>query len=472
MTPTTEQSAILTDLTSTSSNLLVNALAGTGKTTTLDMIQNGSKVKPILCLAFNKRIADEMSKRFPNTTTVRTFNSLGHRIWAKATGKANLNSKKTQDHLKALIDAMPRGDDKSELRDKYMDIVGGVSLAKSLGYIPDGKFPNARRLLTAEDFHASLEDRPSAIVQETIDALLLTSIKAAYDGSIDFNDQIYMPALFGGTYPNFPLTLVDEAQDLSPTNHAMLDKLVKGRLCAVGDPWQSIYGFRGAVQQGMARLREKFSMQERTISISFRCPSVIVEAVHWRVPHFKWDKVGGHYETLRELSVDEIPEGAAILCRNNAPLFKVAFGLLGAGRSVKVAGSEIGPRLIRLMQRIGEEHDTRADFLAKIEAWKDEKLATSQHAQLIWDQAECMKVFARQGATLAQAIAYAEHLFAQQGTITLMTGHKAKGGEWDHVYHLDPWLIGDSEQEKNLRYVISTRAKQSLYEIDSKAIRW
>jgi superfamily I DNA/RNA helicase len=73
---------------------------------------------------------------------------------------------------------------------------------------------------------------------------------------------------------------------------------------------------------------------------------------------------------------------------------------------------------------------------------------------------------------MAQAVAYAEHLFAQRGTIKMMTGHKAKGGEWPIVFHLDPWLIGYDEQELNLRYVISTRAKEALYEIDSQNIRW
>jgi superfamily I DNA/RNA helicase len=83
-----------------------------------------------------------------------------------------------------------------------------------------------------------------------------------------------------------------------------------------------------------------------------------------------------------------------------------------------------------------------------------------------------MKVFATFGATLGQAVSYAEHMFAQQGTIRLLTGHKAKGLEWDTVYHLDPWLIGDEEQELNLRYVITTRSKDKLFEVNSKDIRW
>ena len=83
-----------------------------------------------------------------------------------------------------------------------------------------------------------------------------------------------------------------------------------------------------------------------------------------------------------------------------------------------------------------------------------------------------MRVFGSFGDTLGQAISYADHLFKQTGTITLLTGHKAKGLEWPVVYHLDPWLLGEGEQEQNLRYVILTRAMDSYYEIDSREIRW
>jgi len=66
--------------------------------------------------------------------------------------------------------------------------------------------------------------------------------------------------------------------------------------------------------------------------------------------------------------------------------------------------------------------------------------------------------------------------------VELMTGHKSKGEEWDHVFHLDSWLIpskfalraadeGDNsgmEQERNLRYVIETRSKKTLTFINSE----
>lgn len=469
MQPTNEQSSILSTLRTTPGNLSIRALAGSGKTSTLEMIQNDATECPILCLAFNKRIAEEMSKRFRSTTTVRTFNSLGHRIWSKTcTSTPTLNPKKMQDlfreHCKTL-----RKSAADEAWSVYWEVIHACGLAKSLGYIPTNVFPNARRLLDEEVFYESLDERPTAQIRDLCDTLLINSIKQAYAGTIDYNDQIYMPALFGGTFPQFPLVLVDEAQDLSPTNHAMLNRMARSRICIVGDVYQSIYGFRGAVQGGMKALEAKFDMAQSPLSISFRCPQRIVENVHWRVPHMRWANEGGHVEHLGRLTLDGIQEGSAIICRNNAPLFQLAFHLLAAGRSVRVAGSDIGPKLIGILRRLGEEDLSRSAVVTAIAQWQVER--ESKGSTSAADMAECLRIFASFGTTLGSAIAYAEHLFKQEGTIRLLTGHKAKGLEWDIVYFLDPWLIGEEEQELNLRYVISTRAKRELFEIDSRNIR-
>src|SRR6266702_5842551 len=317
MKPTEEQLSIVAYIQGTQGNVLVNALAGTGKTSTLQLIEDSAKEDPLIYLAFNKANAAEARDKFTRSTTVaKTFNSLGDGIWRHTTGRHSLDPKKTQVIFNELLKEFPSKDAK-DIREVYWDIIQGVGLAKSLGYVPDRKFPQARRLIDRGAFHAALETKPSPLTADLIDSILFQSIKLAYEGTIDFNDQIYMPALFGGTFPRFPLVLVDEAQDLSPANHAMLDKLCRGRICAVGDRWQSIYGFRGAVREGVDRLRDKFNLQEQGLTVSFRCPKTIVEAARWRVPHFKWIKPGGHYEVLHRLSHHEIPEGAAIICRNN-----------------------------------------------------------------------------------------------------------------------------------------------------------
>jgi hypothetical protein len=90
---------------------MVNALAGTGKTSTIEMVCHAVKNIPILYLAFNKRIVDEAAKRMPSHVECRTQNGLGHRVWAQATGKRLIvDSGKMRQILKNLISELPRKD--------------------------------------------------------------------------------------------------------------------------------------------------------------------------------------------------------------------------------------------------------------------------------------------------------------------------------------------------------------------------
>jgi superfamily I DNA/RNA helicase len=119
------------------------------------------------------------------------------------------------------------------------------------------------------------------------------------------------------------------------------------------------------------------------------------------------------------------------------------------------------------MLKVGAENDTRDTLLGKIADWRSQKLERTNSPDTINDQADCMAIFANWGSTLAQAVAYANRIFKEQGAITLTTGHKAKGREWNIVYHLDPHLLRNDDQDLNLRYVITTRAASELYEVKS-----
>src|SRR6059036_3958385 len=105
--PTDEQNAVVEKVRSTASNLIINALAGTGKTTTLEMVQSVSRDQPILYLAFNKKVADEAREKFASTTLVKTLNSAGHAAWAKGRS-ISLDPKKTQTLFRQMIDSAPK----------------------------------------------------------------------------------------------------------------------------------------------------------------------------------------------------------------------------------------------------------------------------------------------------------------------------------------------------------------------------
>lgn len=470
MTLTEEQVAII-GAAKVSGNLMLNALAGTGKTSTLEMIDKLAVEKPALYLVFNKRNADEARDRMCSTTTVKTFNAIGHAIWQSAiSSRLKLETRKTYNIFKEIANEV-KGEAARAIWDTYDEVRRGVEFAKALGYVPEGVYPNAKRLITQRTLHNHMDEEPDDLVADLIDAVLKRSIKLSYEGTIDYNDQIYMSALFGGTYPKYPLTLVDEYQDLSPVNHEMIRRLVGARrLIGVGDPNQNIYGFRGAKRGGMAEAVAAYSMKEMDLSISFRCPEAIVRNAWWHVPKFKWSKTGGRVEILPTLDAGDIIPDGVFICRNNAPIFSFALRLIGSGYSVRIVGSDIGPRLIKTMEKLGDSSMNQVGVLSAIDEWLAAKLA--KESKTATDTAECMRVFARTGNTLAQAIAYAEHLFKQHGTIQLMTGHKAKGLEFPLVYHLDPQIIGDGPQDKNLRYVIQTRSSDQYYEIESEAVEW
>jgi superfamily I DNA/RNA helicase len=473
---TEEQAAIIDFALGHRENLLINALAGAAKTSTLRFLCKYLPVEPTLSLAFNKRIADEMAKVLPGHVRAATMNSVGHRVWAAAVSKRLvLETKKNYNIVKELVDRLPRRE-RNDAYEVFGDLTKSLSKAKLAGYVPPG-IEAGRGLLTEDEFFETLEEAPDKWFKDLVNQALKEGIRQAYAGLIDFDDQIYMSTLFGGAFPQFKRVKVDEAQDLSPLNHAMLWKLVGPgtHLTAVGDPWQSIYAFRGADTSSMKKLREHFSMHEMTLSVSFRCPIAVVQNAHWRVPHMKWPEWAkpGTVETLGEWDAGTIPDNSAIICRNNAPLLACALALLRAGRGVHLVGTDLGPQLVRALKKLGngDLQMPQEKVYEEINIWEQEKLRKARDAGSIADRAECLRVFANFGPTLGAAIAYCEHLFSAKGPIQLLSGHKAKGLEWNTVYHLDahripsPWCKeGEAlEQEHNVKYVIETRAKQELY---------
>lgn len=483
MRPTPEQEAILSAARGSAANLLIEALAGAAKTTTLELLARSLPPQATLSLAFNKRIAEEMTKKLPSHVTCKTLNSVGHFAWARVIGakRLTLNGRKSYELLKEATDKLSQSE-KQELFPYFKSMLDAIRKAKSIGYVPEKHSNLSKGLVSEAEFWEACEidgDEVPPLQREIVNKVLSASIKFSYQGTIDFDDQIYMSALFGTTFDQYPLVMVDEAQDLSPLNHAMLARIAKQRLIAVGDRWQSIYQFRGAASDSMQRLQADFKMRNMPLSISFRCPRTIVALARSRAPNMQcpeWAIEGS--VTHHEDKFPTLAGEAAIICRNNAPLFALALRLLRERRPVKLHGSDIGPQLIKLLKTICTGAGTR-DPITAIDEWVNKKLATAKDHQKnsIADRGEALRVFAEEGGSLDGAVAYAEAILAQEGTIQLMSGHKAKGLEFDTVYHLDSWRIpskhakrseenGNSEpleQEANLNYVITTRAKRDLH---------
>lgn len=466
MTPTPEQANILEAVRGSKSNIMIRARAGCGKTSTLELIDSFGTV-PYLLICFNKTIATEASRRMRPATTVRTFNSIGHRIWADFRGKKlKLAPQKILEIYRGIVDDADRSERK-HLWSFYDNVKGAVDMARSLGYIPGVHAKANKSICSFMDVERKLDETITSEIHGLVDRILTECIRLSYDGTIDFNDQVYMPALFGGLFPTFPVVLIDEYQDLSPVNRALAAKLCKhSRQIGVGDEAQAIYEFRGADADAMPKAIEEFGMEVLPLSTSFRCPENITANVHWHVPDIRSVNLGGRVETIE--GSPSIETGSAVICRYNAPLLTLAMSLLSSGHKVDVAGVDIGSRVIKLLTKLGPDTLTQAAVLSAIADWQAER--ESLDSKSAADTAECLRVFARHGRTLAQAIAYAEHIFkSTDGEIRFMSGHRSKGLEFDTTYHLDSGRIKRGQgQESNIAYVIDTRPRNRLVYIDSE----
>lgn len=456
MTPTAEQLAIIDAAQNTTDNLIISAYAGAAKTSTLVLIAKALPSVPIFCIAFNKKISEEMTKRLPTNCTAKTLNAIGHQAWSAAIGKRlTLDTDKIHKIIKTIPD-FPW--------DKFGDISTAVTMARANGYIPEGN-TGGKSLISAESFFDNLED---AVPEDIVDQILNESIRQAWTGLIDFNDQLYMPTLFSGVFPKPQLLMIDEAQDLSPLNHRMLDRMVQKRIIAVGDPNQAIYGFRGADQDSMDHLEIQFNMRKLKLSTTFRCARSITQRAKWRAPDISCPDTAaeGSVTHLQELHISEILPGAAVICRKNAPLIRLAFQLIRAGRGPKFIGFDIGPQLVRVLRKLGPSSTPQAEALTLLAKWNTGR----KQSKTQQERYECLKLIINEATDLGFAIMRAEQMFSADGQVLLMSGHKSKGLEFDTVYHLDPTKYGPGPQEANIRYVIETRAKTALYLIEAENV--
>lgn len=474
MTPTDEQKQCIDFALSSKENLQIIARAGAAKTTTLIMIAEALPKVEILCLAFNKKIAMEMNERLPDNCTAKTLNGLGHRIWGKfLKKKLELKKDKCFTLMKQIGDSLTKKSEIDDFREFFAETLSAINHGKNCGWIPEKYQGYWKPLMSDDDFWQTLDFIPSELQKAVISDVTEKSFRLALRGQIDFNDQILCPAICPVTFDPVPLVLIDEAQDLSHLNHVTLSKIVKrNRIIAVGDPCQAIYAFRGASAESMPELAERFQMETLFLTTCFRCASSIVENARWRAPDMNWpgSAIVGSVQHYDKWDYEIINDETAVLCRNNAPLFRLAIRLLTNGKFPQLAGRDVAYQLIKIMKKLGKPSIIRQEANNELFAWREKQLEKTRFPSGIHDKVECIQIFLEQTRTLGDAIAYLEQLAKQSGRIHLMTGHKAKGLEFTEVFILDVFLCNASRdaQNDNIRYVMETRAKETLNYIETE----
>ena len=114
--------------------------------------------------------------------------------------------------------------------------------------------------------------------------------------------------------------MLDEAQDMSELQYLVLKPIFENcpRVVIVGDPDQSIYGFRGSNPKVMEWFDKEFQPSKYPLSVSYRCPSNILNPIAKSIAHnsnryehsLRSYKEGGSIEAFRFDSVKDMADAS------------------------------------------------------------------------------------------------------------------------------------------------------------------
>lgn len=462
-----------------SGNAVVDAKAGSGKTSTLvkamDFIEPGSK---ILFLAYNKAIAEELRSRIPSHIDVKTLHSLGWGIINKYQKGAKLENKKTYAHIKQYFD-----------NNKIVIKNFGDRIKIS---------NNIRKLI--EYYRYSITDNPSEdLINQIISKFDITVLGEEQKYSIpiyesflndqscyDFADMLFEPVYRNMNFPKYDWVFLDEVQDVSGIQKEMFLRCMhpESRFLAAGDPFQCLYSWRGASKTVFKELQEIPNTTTLPLSISYRCGKKIIEHAQKLVPtieHFNKNPDG---EVILNGSINNVKYGDVVLCRTNAPLAALANKLLQEHKKVTIVGNDFAEHLQDI---IDSSKKITCDQLFIFLNEKANKILKKivdanncvdpqedpDYVNFI-DKVTTIKMLAFDCKTVVELTEKIKKIFSalpDSSGITLSTVHRFKGKEADHIYIAEPHLIPFPyyltspeavDNEKNVDYVARTRAKLKL----------
>jgi hypothetical protein len=461
--PTGEQAEILADaVTNPAEGRKIEAAAGSGKTTTLQMLAK-QRTDPGQYIAFNSSIKMEAGRKFPGHIKVLTAHGLAYRA---------MRVDQFADRLKQRI-----------FGDKVGDLVRLPRCRMppdALGYVvldTVSRFCNSadRQLGLA---HVALDPREPEDVREAAlhGARDLWARMSNRRDDCPITHDVYLKAwqlTDGPSLGTAEWAMFDEAQDASPV---MLDVMLRQPVPVtwVGDDAQSIYAWRGAVNAMRAIGGRSFPL-----STSFRFGQALADLAN-DVLASKPEGTRPDWRILGNPDVDTqigiLPKGIrhAFISRTNAEWF--AEGLRSQGRVHVVGGLEETAKLLEgawsLWRR--NERAARVPSVARFATWRD----LCDHAERFNDRdlAFARRIVEQHRDGLPGAIAgfrarHVEH--EDDADLVVGTGHKLKGREFDHVRlgdgfagpHDEDWKLlspREREAELNLLYVAGTRAKLGL----------
>lgn len=470
-TPTPEQAAI-TRAFGTGRNLVIEAGAGTGKTSTLKMLAADAPRRKGLYVAYNRAIADDAKRDFPASAQCSTAHALAFgavgRLYRQRLNGPRVPARETARIL-------------------------GINEPLKLGEKTLAPNQVARLAMEAVDrFCRSADPEPGAYCvprkpgmdspedMADLREILIPLARKAWadiagqDGRLRFSHDCYLKIWqLSGPKLAADYILLDEAQDANPVILDVVTRQKEAQLIAVGDRSQAIYGWRGALDA-----MDSFPDAERlALSQSFRFgPAVAHEANKWLSVLSARLRLTG-YDRISSM-VASVASPDAVLCRTNAEAMSRAMTAVGAGKTTAIVGggSEIrrlAEAAITLKAGAGTDHPELMAF----RTW-GEVQDHAEHDPGGSDLKVLVNLIDKHGPDAIIAV-IGRLVEERRAEVIISTAHKAKGREWDSVQiaadFREPKPAEDGtpgvipREEAMLAYVAVTRARLTL---DRAGLAW
>jgi superfamily I DNA/RNA helicase len=488
MTFSKYQIAIFNEVENGCTNLAINAVAGSGKTTTIVECCKRLRMRKfdVKFLAFNKSIVEELNTKIGNVADVSTLHSFGYSILRKVNPKVKYFYGKYTTAIRDYVRDLD-GQDNSN----FVAIVNNTKKIFDLCRV---------NLITDSDVNAINEicDEHNIVPLGSEITIVRTMLKDCYtldsnDPKIDYTDMIVLPLFYTNYIPKYKIVFIDECQDLNAAQrNLMLAAAANGRFIAVGDRNQAINGFAGADCESFDKIASIPATKELPLSVNYRCGRNMIALAKQIVPAIEAhdNAIDGVVTSVNEISLDLFQPNDMVLCRSAAPLVSMCLKLIKAGVTAIVKGKDIADGLISLIEKSKTKTikgfetwaENEKSKLAKDIAKKDkitpaEATETGRYIAYC-DRIDCILAVGEHTSNLDNVKQTLNNIFSDnniKNAINLSTCHKSKGLESDRVVILLPNKLPlcwkgqkdwQYEQEMNLKYVALTRAKKELVFVD------
>jgi superfamily I DNA/RNA helicase len=305
----------------------------------------------------------------------------------------------------------------------------------------------------------------------------------------DFADMLFLPLRLNLIKPLYDNLIIDEAQDMNKAQLELIQRLLKkkGCLVACGDSYQGIHVWRGAEIGALKQMAEDYKATVLRLPESFRVPQSGVRHAQEYNPHFlarpeNKEGVVNEGVTLEEMRIG-IKPGDALLSRINGPLVRHALRFGAQGIPNFIQGIGLDKKFLGILWAIERSgpFSSLEDMAARILDWKTRLQATASNIknaekreeaiQEIQDKYDVFELVLKEASDPKDVKKRIKKLFPNTTKldpakhIVLSSVHRSKGLEWNTVWILMNKMNKKTEEESNLCYVGFTRHKETLNKI-------